>query len=90
MKAHGGVDGRTALVFLNIDTRWGKNVQLYTPTTLLPGKSTGIHSIESLGGPLSWSGCFIGDTREECMYSITLISVRTTIVAVKNNEYYTT
>jgi len=37
-KAHGGVDGRTALLFLNLESRWGKKVQLYAPTTLLPGK----------------------------------------------------
>jgi len=36
MKAHGGVDGRTALLFLNLETRWGKNVQLYAPTTFTP------------------------------------------------------
>jgi len=66
MKAHGGVDGRTALLFLNFDSRWGgKKKFSFTPRPLYSrGKSSGIHSIESLGGPQSRSGCFIGKTRQ--------------------------
>jgi len=64
IKAHGGVDGRTALLFLNLDTRWEKMFSL-TPGPLYSRvKSTGIHSIESLGGAQGQSGCFIGKTRE--------------------------
>ena len=66
MKANDGVDGRTALLFLYLDSRWKKKMFSFTaPPLYFRGRNTGIHSIQSLGGPQSRSGCCIGKTKEE-------------------------
>ena len=37
-KAHGGVDGRTALLFLNPESRWKKKSSALRPDHFTPGK----------------------------------------------------
>ena len=59
----------------------------FTPRPLYSReKSRGIHSKESLGGPQSRSGCFIGKIREAMYYNIILMRVRATVVAVEKQR----